>query len=274
MKWFRLWVDILDDHKINQLTDYEFRAFIFLLACASEEDAINGRLTRTLPAINRRCRRRQDHFNKAVETFQKLDLASVDDQGFITITKWNKRQFQSDKAYDRVKKHREQASVRNVSVTVNETPPDTDTDTDKPPISPKNVQPKKKKEPKKKPTSLPEGFSISCRVREWAAGKNHRNLDEHLENFISSCSAKGYEYLDWDAAFMNAIRQNWAKIGGNGNGPGYRSSERASFASKGRSEIQQGGLGIPPEYKPEARPDVSEATVKSNLARIKELTGG
>ena len=138
MKWFRLWVDILDDHKINQLTDYEFRAFIYLLACASEEDAINGRLTRTLPAINRRCRRRQDHFNRAVETFQKLGLITIDDNGYVTITKWNKRQFQSDKSYERVKKHREQQPVRNVSVTVNETPPDTDTDTDtdKPPIVP------------------------------------------------------------------------------------------------------------------------------------------
>ncbi|MFZ2809410.1 MAG: hypothetical protein WAZ60_23750 [Desulfosalsimonadaceae bacterium] len=143
MKWFRLWNDILDDHKINQLNDYEFRLFIYLLACASEEDAVNGRLTRTLPAINRRCRRRQDHFNRAVETFQKLDLITVDQEGYITITKWNKRQFQSDRSYDRVKKHREQQPIRNVSVTVNETPPDTDTDTDT--EKDKSIIPSKKK---------------------------------------------------------------------------------------------------------------------------------
>lgn len=122
MKWFRLWTDILDDHKIDQLSDYEFRIFIFLLACASEEDAVNGRLTRGLPAINRRCRRRNDHFNRAVETFQTLKLITITEDGFITINNWNKRQFPSDKVYERVKKHRKEQFIRNVSVTVNETP--------------------------------------------------------------------------------------------------------------------------------------------------------
>jgi hypothetical protein len=130
MKWFRLWVDILDDHKIAQLSDYEFRTFIFLLACASEEDALNGTLTRLLPDINRRCRRRIDWLNKAFETFQRLGLVEISSEGIITITNWNKRQFQTDDSYKRVKKHREKQAVRNVSVTVNETPPDTDTDTD------------------------------------------------------------------------------------------------------------------------------------------------
>lgn len=130
MKWFRVWVDILDDHKIAQLNDYEFRIFVFLMACASEEDAVNGRLTRTLPAINRRCRRRNDHFNRAVETFQRLGLITISCDGFITITNWDKRQFKSDVSTERVKKHRQQQPIRNVSETVNETPPDSDSDTD------------------------------------------------------------------------------------------------------------------------------------------------
>ena len=68
----------------------------------------------------------------------------------------------------------------------------------------------KKASPKKKP--IPENFGISESVKLWAIKNNHKNLDKHLENFISSCKANGYAYLDWDSAFMNAVRQNWAKI--------------------------------------------------------------
>jgi uncharacterized protein YdaU (DUF1376 family) len=68
----------------------------------------------------------------------------------------------------------------------------------------------KKSLPKKKP--IPENFGISESVKLWAIKNNHKNLDKHLENFISSCKANGYVYLDWDSAFMNAVRQNWAKI--------------------------------------------------------------
>jgi len=68
-------------------------------------------------------------------------------------------------------------------------------------------------------TSIPENFQISDRVRKWAAGKNQNHLEEHLESFKLKCKSKDYKYIDWDAAFMNAIRDNWAKIGnGNGNG--------------------------------------------------------
>lgn len=63
---------------------------------------------------------------------------------------------------------------------------------------------------KKKP--LPKDFGISDRVQRWAKEKGHNHLENHLENFILVATAKGYQYADWDAAFMNAIRNNWAKI--------------------------------------------------------------
>jgi hypothetical protein len=61
-------------------------------------------------------------------------------------------------------------------------------------------------------TSIPNDFKISDRVKQWALKKGYRNLDEHLESFKLKALAKEYEYADWDAAFMNAIRDNWAKI--------------------------------------------------------------
>lgn len=61
-------------------------------------------------------------------------------------------------------------------------------------------------------TKLPDGFGISERVRRWAAEKGHAYLDRHLEHFIGSAKARGYTYVDWDEALMNAIRSNWAKV--------------------------------------------------------------
>jgi hypothetical protein len=59
---------------------------------------------------------------------------------------------------------------------------------------------------------LPNDFKVSERVEAWATEKGFSNLDRHLENFISACKAKGYQYVDFDEAFMSAIRNNWAKV--------------------------------------------------------------
>jgi uncharacterized protein YdaU (DUF1376 family) len=68
----------------------------------------------------------------------------------------------------------------------------------------------KKASPKKKP--IPDNFGISERVRDWATKKGFKNLEEHFEYFVDKCNQKGYLNVDWDLAFMNAIRDDWAKI--------------------------------------------------------------
>jgi hypothetical protein len=59
---------------------------------------------------------------------------------------------------------------------------------------------------------LPTDFEISDRVRAWAAGRGVGMLERHFEHFVGTAKAKGYTYVDWDEAFMNAIRKNWAAI--------------------------------------------------------------
>lgn len=63
-------------------------------------------------------------------------------------------------------------------------------------------------------TPLPDGFAISPRVQEWAVKAGHRNLDERLTHFIGKALANGYRYVDWDEAFMGAVRDDWAKLAG------------------------------------------------------------
>ena len=61
---------------------------------------------------------------------------------------------------------------------------------------------------------LPEGFGVSDRVRLWAEAKGYDRLQERLEHFASKARAKGYLYADWDEAFMEAVRKDWAELNG------------------------------------------------------------
>ena len=67
--------------------------------------------------------------------------------------------------------------------------------------------------PKRK-TSISDEFVVSQRVRDWAKQKGFDRLDEHLDAFTRKAKMNGYQYLDWDLAFMEAIREDWAKIRG------------------------------------------------------------
>jgi len=70
--------------------------------------------------------------------------------------------------------------------------------------------PRKRGKPNKTP--LPENFGISDRVRKWAEQRGFDRLTEHLESFCSKARARAYTYADWDDAFMEAVREDWAKL--------------------------------------------------------------
>lgn len=131
MKWFRFYTEVRDDVKMLQLSDYEYRMFTYLLCHASEVNSTSGECRCDVTSLSVQCRTRVSHLKKAIETFQKLGLVSINGDGIIKITNWSKRQFKSDDSYSRVKKYREVTAQRNVSNPVSETLPDTDTDTDK-----------------------------------------------------------------------------------------------------------------------------------------------
>jgi hypothetical protein len=77
----------------------------------------------------------------------------------------------------------------------------------------KAVSQDKPAKPKRK-TSIQDDFAVSQRVREWAKQKGFDKIDEHLDAFTRKAKMNGYQYLDWDLAFMEAIREDWAKIRG------------------------------------------------------------
>lgn len=78
---------------------------------------------------------------------------------------------------------------------------------------------------------VPADFQISERVKVWAISKGYDRLDEHLDAFKAKCAAKGYVYADHDAAFMEAVRTDWAKLRGGSNTPtGRRTTSEATMA--------------------------------------------
>lgn len=103
--------------------------------------------------------------------------------------------------------------------------------------------PKAKKAPE---TTMPADFTLSERVRRWGKEKGHTRLEEHFEAFCLKAKAKGYTYADWDAAFMGAVRENWADLAPTANGVDAASNtiayldERASIKSS--PEATQAGI--------------------------------
>lgn len=86
------------------------------------------------------------------------------------------------------------------------------------PAAPPPPPVKQAKKSKPEQTLIPDDFGISERVRKWADRKGYGQLDAHLEAFIRKSRAKAYLNASWDDAFMEAIREDWAKLRGRGNG--------------------------------------------------------
>lgn len=105
--------------------------------------------------------------------------------------------------------------------------------------------------PRKKATQtrMPSDFSVSERVAGWAKSKGYDRLPEHLEAFKRKAIAKGYTYASWDDAFMEAIREDWAKLRGRGaNGAAPPPEQAAAADPDSRSAIEAEGVrkGIGP----------------------------
>jgi hypothetical protein len=59
---------------------------------------------------------------------------------------------------------------------------------------------------------MPEDFGVSERVQQWADKNGFNRLDEHLESLKRKAAANGYKKISWDDFFMEAIREDWAKL--------------------------------------------------------------
>ena len=260
MKWFRFWNDSVNDIKLLQLSDYEYRIWTYLLSYASSIDSVSGQLQTTFKSLSLHFHQRFNHFSRCIETFQNLGLITVDEQGFITIINWNKRQFLSDNAYERVKKYRELKKKRNVSSNVSVTAPETETETER------------KKYIKKEKIEFQENHFVNipdALMEKWksiAPGISVRQEITKAEAWV--LSNPKLKKSNWSRFLTNWIVRAQDRAHNTGGTNVNRPSGRMG------GDRPQPGI-IPPEYKGDGpRPDVSPETVRANLQRIARITGG
>ena len=132
MQWFRLYNDIVDNHKIRMLAFEDRWHFVAIMACHSQELGGGDEFFERSLAIKLGVQVRE-----LEEIQRRLMDVNLIDANWIPIG-WDDRQFLSDNSKARVKKYREKQRLSksvtevkrdcNVTVTVQDT--DTDTDTE------------------------------------------------------------------------------------------------------------------------------------------------
>ena len=117
--WFRVYVDLVDDPKVQRLDPSLFKALINLWCLASANDGV-------LPPIDEITFKLRIKPEKAQRVLTELRAAGLidDDERGVRPHNWDKRQFTSDGSTLRVKRFRERR--KNVSPAVSETGPETE----------------------------------------------------------------------------------------------------------------------------------------------------
>jgi len=61
---------------------------------------------------------------------------------------------------------------------------------------------------------MPTDFGVTARIATWASERGFDRLEDHMDAFRRKAQANGYTYADWESAFMEAVREDWAKLRG------------------------------------------------------------
>lgn len=207
---------ILASERINALSE---RAELFYRRLMSVVDDY-GRFSANLTLLRASCYPLK--LDSVKEDSIKKHLAEAEDAGLIVLyTVAGKAYLEMQDFGQRVQsksKYPEPPSVPPESTVIHgEAPKETALVVVEDVVEDEGVKPRAKRRGKPEKFPLPPDFGISEDVKAWAAKKGHARLDEHLEAFRAKAKAKGYEYADWDSAFMEAIRGDWANLGNQPN---------------------------------------------------------
>ena len=218
-RWFRLYDELVDDPKVQMLSDLHFRALINLWCLASRNGGV-------LPPINETAFSLRMKPEKASEIFGQLRLAGLieDDDGGLGVTRphnWNGRQFKSDVSNERVKRHRERQRIVTGPVTnaVTATPPETETETET--ETEKKDRSLRSRAARARPKSqIPLGWhpSQASIDRGKALGFSESSIGEIAEDLRVWAEGKGEMRANWDATFDGFVRRDAKVRAANANG--------------------------------------------------------
>ena len=120
-RWFRSYVDKLNNIKVRRLSDAHYRAWESLLCVAALHDG-------ALPSLSEvafRLRKTEQETAELIEALIAARLFDRTGQGIVPHD-WNEWQYKSDLSSERVKRFRQRA--RNVSETLSESEADSESD--------------------------------------------------------------------------------------------------------------------------------------------------
>lgn len=115
-RWFRMYDDVLNDPKAQQLSDSAFRGWVNLMCLASKND---GMLEQPLENVAFSLRKSLPKTRELLKALEAVGLLDRTENGWKPHN-WEARQYKSDVSTDRVKRFRKR------NETVSETPPDTE----------------------------------------------------------------------------------------------------------------------------------------------------
>jgi hypothetical protein len=234
-EWIKMRSDLFEHPKVFKLADLlgvdEFAAvgMLFCFWAWADKHSVDGRVDAATTRLVDKCA----HKNGFAEALVSIGWLIVDADG-ITIPRFN--EHNGDSAKERTLKNQRQARWRagkkdscvdeqastgaSTQATTREEKRreeksssslrSEDTAADATAPAPKPA--KQPKAPKPQKTAMPPDFGISDRVRVWAGQHGFDALEAHLEAFKRKVDANGYAYVNWDSAFMEAVREDWAKI--------------------------------------------------------------
>lgn len=122
MAWLRLYDTILDDPKIQMLSDRAFRMLVNLWCLAKRN---GGQLTGDITSLAFSLRMPAGKVRDTLQALISANLIDRIENGYEPHD-WNTHQYQSDVSTDRVKRFRQRSKKPDETVT--ETPPDTDSE--------------------------------------------------------------------------------------------------------------------------------------------------
>jgi hypothetical protein len=126
LPWFRFYVEVLDDPKVQLLPVHLRWTWVSMLCLASQA---NGKLP-PVQHIAFRLRMSVCEVETQMDELILAGLVDIQPDGSRVMHNWQARQYSSDDCKERVRRFRERKKLGNVTSTVTETPPDTDSDTD------------------------------------------------------------------------------------------------------------------------------------------------
>ena len=212
-RWFRVYDDLVDDPKVQQLSPKNFRALVNLWCITSKN---NGRPS-TANDLAFKLRMKPSEAAKVLADLQAAGLIDATDEGF-TPHNWASRQFKSDTSNERVQRFRERERnvTGNVISAVTVTPPDTETESESdkkeaqaPPLPSDNssvelkARSKKPKKPQQPKTRLPENWSVSDADVAYAG-------DQGLDGAQIGFQEKAFKAHWHDPDTKNAEKVSWS----------------------------------------------------------------